>query len=87
MSDRSHNRKSALFRMPRNDAIARDCNISNMQIKQIVVLKYMLCNEVVYQKLLAIIRLLYGKSGRRSWRVVCCYASCTSKTSVVDDKK
>ena len=50
MSDRSHNRKSALFRMPRNDATARDCNISNMQVKQIVVLKYMLCNEAVYQK-------------------------------------
>jgi hypothetical protein len=50
MSDQSHNKKSALCRMPRNDATARDCNGSNMQLKQIVGLKYMLCNEVVYQK-------------------------------------
>jgi hypothetical protein len=41
----------ALFRMPRNDATVRDCNIINTQVKQMVVLKYMLCNEVVYQKL------------------------------------
>ena len=51
MSEGSDNRKSALFRMPRNDATARDCNGSNIQVKQIVVLKYMLCNAVVYQKL------------------------------------
>ena len=51
MSEGSDNRKSALFRMPRNDATARDCNGSNIQVKQIVALKYMLCNEVVYQKL------------------------------------
>jgi len=36
--------------MTRNDATARDCNGSNMQLKQIVVLKYMLRNEVVYKK-------------------------------------
>ena len=57
ISDRSHNRKFALFRMPMNDATARDCNGSNMQLKQIVVLKCMLCNEIVYQKLYAIFRL------------------------------
>jgi len=51
MSDRSHNRKLALFRIHMNDAIARDYNGSNIQLKQIVVLKCMLCKEVVYQKL------------------------------------
>jgi hypothetical protein len=35
--------------MPRNEATARECNGSNMQVKQIVVLTYMLFNEVVYQ--------------------------------------
>jgi hypothetical protein len=35
MREGSDNRKAALFRMPRNDATARVCNGSNMQVKQI----------------------------------------------------